>query len=79
MFVYNAISNSRAGAANRDVINGFTRAPGDQDRIDLSVIDANTTAFGTNNAFAFIGTAAFSATGSAGQLRLRSLGGQTRS
>jgi len=71
-FVFSSISNSRAGAATRDVINGFTRAPGDQDIIDLSAIDANTLTAGVNDAFAFIGTGAFTA---AGQLRLVGLGG----
>jgi Ca2+-binding RTX toxin-like protein len=74
-FVFSAVSNSRTGAANRDVINGFTRAPADQDRIDLSAIDANTLTAGVNDAFTFIGNAAFSATGSAGQLRIQGLGG----
>jgi len=73
-FVFTSISNSRAGSANRDFINGFDRGA-TQDRIDLSAIDANTLTPGVNNAFSFIGTAAFSATGSAGQLRLVSLGG----
>ena len=74
-FVYTSISNSRAGAANRDVINGFDRGAV-QDRIDLSAIDANTTTFGTNDAFTFIGSAAFGSGGSsAGQLRTVGLGG----
>jgi len=71
-FVYLAVSNSRAGPAARDVINGFTRGAGQQDQIDLSAIDANTSTFGTNDAFTFIGTAAFSA---AGQVRIQSLDG----
>jgi len=71
-FVYLAISNSRAGVASRDVINGFTRAPGDRDRIDLSAIDANTLTAGVNEAFTFV-TSGF--TGAAGQLRVQSLGG----
>ena len=71
-FVYLAVSNSRTGPADRDVINGFTRAPAAQDRIDLSAIDANTASFGVNDAFTFIGTAAFTA---AGQVRIQSLGG----
>jgi len=73
-FVFTSISNSRAGSANRDVINGFDRGA-TQDRIDLSAIDANTLTPGVNDAFSFIGTAAFATTGSAGQLRLVSLGG----
>ena len=41
----------------RDFINGFVHG---QDRIDLSVIDANSLT-GANDAFSFIGTAAFQA------------------
>jgi Ca2+-binding RTX toxin-like protein len=69
-FVYQAVSNSRAGIANRDVLNGFDRGAV-QDRIDLSAIDANT-ATALNDAFAFIGSAAFTA---AGQVRVLGLGG----
>jgi Ca2+-binding RTX toxin-like protein len=69
-FIFNAVSNSRAGAASRDVINGFDRGAV-QDRIDLSAIDANT-ATAANDAFTFIGTGAFTA---AGQVRIQSLGG----
>ena len=67
-FVYTAYADSRAGAANRDVINGFDRGA---DLIDLALIDADTTRAG-NQAFRFIGEAGFSG---AGQLRLQSLGG----
>jgi len=75
-FVFSSVSNSRAGSTNRDVLNGFTRAPADQDHIDLQAIDANTLTFGVDDAFSFIGTAAFAFGGaSAGQLRLVSLGG----
>jgi Ca2+-binding RTX toxin-like protein len=49
---------------NADTIADFNRAEGD--RIDLSAVDVNT-ATGTDDAFSFIGTAAFS--GVAGQLR----------
>ena len=74
-FVYTSISNSRAGAANRDVINGFDRPPDGKDRIDLSAIDADTVGGTANDAFRFIGTAAFGSGGSsAGQLRVQSLG-----
>jgi Ca2+-binding RTX toxin-like protein len=70
-FVFTSVSNSRTGAASRDYVNGFTRAPGEQDRIDLSAIDANTGLGGLQD-FTFIGTAAFTA---AGQVRVQSLGG----
>lgn len=68
-FVYLAYADSRAGAGRRDVINGLTRS---DDVIDLRALDADTTSFGTDDAFTFIGGAGFSA---AGQLRLQSLGG----
>jgi Ca2+-binding RTX toxin-like protein len=61
VFVYRNVSDS-AGAA-RDVIHGFHFG---NDKIDLSLIDANANADG-NQAFAWIGTEAFS--GAAGQLR----------
>ena len=67
-FVYAALSDSRAGAASRDVINGFERGA---DRIDLAAVDA--VSGGGNDAFRFVGTAAFS--GTAGELRLQGLGG----
>ncbi|MBO3759069.1 calcium-binding protein [Ciceribacter sp. L1K22] len=62
-FDYNALNESANGAANRDIITDFNRGQGD--KIDLSTLDANTTRSG-NQAFSFIGDAAFSA---AGQLR----------
>ena len=61
IFVYQSTADSGVGAAARDVITDFKRG----DRIDLSNIDANESAVG-NQAFSFIGAAAFSA---AGQLR----------
>ena len=69
-FIYTAFADSRTGAGNRDVINGFDRGG---DRIDLSALDANTATFGVDDAFTFIGAAAF--TGQAGQLRYQGLGG----
>lgn len=60
-FVYAATGES--GGANRDTLTDFTHGI---DRIDLHLIDANT-ALGGNQAFAFIGTAAFGHV--AGQLR----------
>ncbi|HEY0131424.1 MAG TPA: hypothetical protein VGB57_08455, partial [Allosphingosinicella sp.] len=49
---YQASAESTAGAGNYDSILGFTH---DVDKIDLSVIDANTARAG-NDAFVFIGT-----------------------
>ncbi len=55
-FISNApVFNRASGAGVRDIITDFT--PG-QDRIDLSAIDANTKLAG-NQAFKFLGTAAF--------------------
>ena len=70
MFIYTAYADSRAGGLNRDVINGFTRG---EDVIDLAAMDADTTSFGVDDAFEFIGTTGFS--GHAGELRLQGLGG----
>jgi Ca2+-binding RTX toxin-like protein len=70
-FIYTAIAESKPNAT-ADLITDFTRADGD--RIDLSAIDAIS---GTpaNNAFHFIGTAAFS--GTAGELRFEKISGNT--
>ena len=63
VFDFNNINESRPGQASRDFINGFVRG---EDLIDLSEIDANSLT-GANDAFDFIGNAAFS--GTAGELR----------
>ncbi|MCD7110300.1 hypothetical protein LRX75_14765 [Rhizobium sp. DKSPLA3] len=70
-FVYKSVSdsNDRLGV---DTIYDFAGAGGD--RIDLSAIDANTKT-GKNDAFAFIGSKAFS--GSAGELRVEKLASET--
>ncbi len=62
-FDFNALADSVVGAG-RDLIADFDRSQGD--RIDLSTLDANSGLSG-NQAFSFIGSAAFS--GAAGQLR----------
>lgn len=64
-FDYNHIAESTANSL-RDVIGDFSRSQGD--RIDLRDIDADTTHSG-NQAFEFIGTAAFSR--EAGELRFQ--------
>ncbi|HYD36829.1 MAG TPA: cadherin domain-containing protein [Allosphingosinicella sp.] len=69
-FVFSLASESTAAA--RDVITDFSRAQGD--KISLSGIDANSLVSG-NQAFTFIGTAAFSNV--AGQLRYVASGGVT--
>jgi Ca2+-binding RTX toxin-like protein len=60
-FRYLAITDSGTTAATRDTITDFVVGT---DTIDVSAIDANTNAAG-NNAFTFIGAAAFSARGQA--------------
>ncbi len=67
IYVYRIPSESTA--ASRDTIAFATG-----DRIDLSLIDADTVGAAGNEAFAFIGTAAFSNV--AGQLRASQSGGQ---
>jgi serralysin len=67
-FIFTAPQHSVAVSALRDTIADFTRSQGD--RIDLRGIDAITG--GINDAFDFIGTAAFS--GAAGELRVRMSG-----
>lgn len=62
-FVFASVAASPAGASH-DVVSGFTSG---QDRIDVSGIDANSTGGGANDAFTWIGAAAFSNV--AGQLR----------
>lgn len=69
-FVYTAISDSTPGAAGRDRIEDFT----DEDIIDLSAIDPNSTAPGNQN-FLFIGDAVF--TGVNGELRFQFSGSST--
>jgi serralysin len=70
-FYYVALTDSVVGA-NADLITDFSHAQ--SDRIDLAGIDASTAVAG-NQAFTFIGAAAFS--GVAGQLRYASSGGVT--
>ena len=70
-FVFSALGDSGIGA-KADLITDFSSAQGD--KIDLSAIDANTGVAG-DQAFSFIGTAAFSH--HAGELRLQLGGGQT--
>lgn len=65
-FDFDSKTDSVTTAGQRDVIADFVRAQGD--KIDLSTIDARTTAAG-NQSFTFIGSAAFS--GKAGQLHFR--------
>jgi VCBS repeat-containing protein len=69
-YTYNSVSESSVMA--RDSILDFSRAQGD--KISLSAIDSNSLV-GNNQAFTFIGTAAFSNV--AGQLRYETWGGVT--
>ena len=68
-FVFLSRADSTLAATGRDVITDFNRAQGD--KIVLTAIDANTRVAG-NQAFDFIGTAAFS--GQAGELRVQASG-----
>ena len=70
-FILSAIAHSPAGVATHDLITDFSHAAGD--RIQLTLIDANTAVAGAQ-AFAVIGAAAVSA---AGQIRVTQSGGQT--
>jgi len=63
-FLYMALSESPVGAGVRDQIRDFSHAQGD--RIDLSPLEAVAGGGAANNAFTFIGSAAFSHT--AGEL-----------
>jgi hypothetical protein len=65
--VFGYVSAAHSTAAARDVIEDFDFG----DRIDLSAIDASTTVAG-NDAFAFIGSGAFT---DPGQLRATDTGG----
>ncbi|HEX8528142.1 calcium-binding protein [Allosphingosinicella sp.] len=69
VFTYLLAIDSAPGSADRitDFVSGA-------DKIDLSAIDANSTTEGTNEAFTFIGTGAF--TNQAGQLRYEVDGSQ---
>jgi len=69
-FDFDLVSDSPAGPALRDsILGGFSHG---SDRIDLATIDSNTLVAG-NQAFSFIGSAAFS--GVAGQLRYTNYSG----
>ncbi|MBB6341755.1 Ca2+-binding RTX toxin-like protein [Pseudomonas fluvialis] len=65
-FSFLKLSDLSVGS-NRDVIQDFSSAQGD--KIDLSALDAVLASTGTNEAFTFIGSAAFSATNASAQLR----------
>ena len=65
VFRFDALADSAPGAATRDTIADFTFG----DRIDLRNIDANAVLAG-DQAFGYIGAAAFSTTNATGQLRL---------
>ena len=74
IFRYTVATESSAGTTTRDFINGFIHGT---DVIDLAAIDANSVGGGANDAFTFIGSAAFGGAGaaSAGQLRFFTFGG----
>jgi Ca2+-binding RTX toxin-like protein len=66
IFDFNAVTDTGLTSTTWDVITDFVR---NQDKIDLSTIDANALTASSNEAFSFIGTAAFSTTNATGQLR----------
>ena len=72
LFQFRAADVGGTSQASHDVVQDFSAAAGD--RIGLDAVDADTTVAG-NQAFAFIGTAAF--TGIAGQLRTEQINGTT--
>ena len=71
-FLFRALADSTVASTGQDRITDFSQSQGD--RIDLSLIDANTAVAG-NQGFGFIGAGAF--TGQAGQLRASASGGDT--
>ena len=71
-FFYQSTGQSTFAVTGRDTVVDFSSAEGD--KIDVSTIDANTTLAG-NQAFSFIGAAAFSHT--AGELRAEVINGDT--
>jgi Ca2+-binding RTX toxin-like protein len=75
--VFRLLAATESTAADPDRITDFTRAGvGGIDRIDLRFIDANTLLAG-DQAFAFIGAAAFAGGGAAGQWRVAAAGAGT--
>lgn len=71
-FIFRSIAESTVGASGRDTISDFSQS--EKDRVNLSVIDANTKTAG-DQAFAFIGAEKFHKV--AGELRYEKVGGDT--
>ncbi len=71
-FIFRGADVAGTSQSSHDLVQDFSSAEGD--RIGLDLIDANSTLSG-NQAFAFIGTSAFS--GAAGQLRYQQISGKT--
>lgn len=69
-FTYRAVGDSTVAVAGRDTIQDFNSL--EQDRIDLSQIDADGNAGNGDSAFSFIGTASF--TGAGAQVRFEAAG-----
>jgi Ca2+-binding RTX toxin-like protein len=72
-FQYSDTTQSVANPALRDTITDFSHA--EHDRIDLHLIDANSTGGGVNDKFKFIGTKDFD--GHAGEVAFEKSGGST--
>ena len=66
IFDFNALADSGLASSSWDQLVDFVRG---QDRIDLSTLDANAASTSSNEAFVFIGSAAFSSSNATGQLR----------
>jgi Ca2+-binding RTX toxin-like protein len=66
IFDFNALADSGLTSTSWDQLSDFVRG---QDRIDLATLDANAASTTTNEAFVFIGSAAFSSSNATGQLR----------
>jgi hypothetical protein len=68
------LAPDRIGGATRGTADRITDFTSGQDKLDLAAVDANTL-LGGDQAFAFVGTAAFSST--AGELRYEQVSGNT--
>lgn len=67
VFFFDTVSDTGITNPSRDLIRDFKRAEGD--KIDLSAIDADTASASSNEAFSFIGSAAFNPVDATGQIR----------
>jgi Ca2+-binding RTX toxin-like protein len=73
VFLFQQTLESTVTGSGRDLVTDFSHA--EQDKIDLSAIDANTSTAGMNDSFSFIGNHPFG--GQAGELRCAFANGHT--